>query len=68
MAKFTLISRDVVDEMLMLYQMKIDNAYIVVEQFNEYSTICQYSAKYDTLKLITVLSENLDSNLRLHEG
>lgn len=68
MAKFTIISRDTVDELIMLYRMKIDNSYILVDQYNEYSTILQYSSKYDQVKMITVKSENLDQSKRLQEG
>lgn len=68
MAKFTIIRRELVDELGMLYHMKVDNAYVVVEEFNEFSTIAQYSAKYDQVKLITVKTENLDKTKRLQEG
>lgn len=68
MAKFTIIRKDKIAELEMLYHMKIDNLYVVVEEYNEYSTIFQYSRKYDQVKLITVQTANLDPNLRLHEG
>lgn len=68
MAKFTIIRKEKIAELEMLYHMKIDNLYVVVEEYNEYSTIFQYSRKYDQVKLITVQTANLDPNLRLHEG
>lgn len=68
MAKFTIIKRDTVDQLLMLYTMKEDNAYVVVDEFNEYSTIFQYSSKYDQVKMISVKTENLDPTKRLLEG
>ena len=68
MAKFTIIKQKTVDELSMLYHMKVDNAYIVLEEFNEFSTIAQYSAKYNQVKLITVKTENLDKTKRLQEG
>ena len=68
MAKFTIISKDKVDELLMLYKMQVDNSYIVLEEYNEFSTICQYSSKYDQVKMITVKTENLDKSKWLHEG
>lgn len=68
MAKFTIIKRDTVDQLLMLYTMKEDNAYVVVDEFNEYSTIFQYSSKYDQVKMISVKTENLDPKKRLLEG
>lgn len=68
MAKFTIISKDKVDEILMLYKMQVDNSYIVLEEYNEFSTICQYSSKYDQVKMITVKTENLDKSKWLHEG
>ena len=68
MAKFTVIKREMVDELNMLYAMKIDNSYVVVDEYNEFSTIFQYSKKYDQVKLITVKTENLDPSKRLQEG
>ena len=68
MAKFTIIKRELVDELNMLYSMKIDNSYVVVEEYNEFSTIFQYSKKYDQVKMITVKTENLDPTKRLQEG
>ena len=68
MAKFTIIKRELVDELTMLYSMKIDNSYVVVEEYNEFSTIFQYSKKYDQVKMITVKTENLDPTKRLQEG
>ena len=68
MAQFTIIKRDVVDQLLMLYKMKVDNEYVVVEEFNGYSTIFQYSSKYDQVKMISVKTENLDPLKRLQEG
>lgn len=68
MAKFTIIKRDIADQLIMLYNMKIDNLYIVCEEFNSFSTILQYSKKYDQVKMITVKSEDLDPHLRLQEG
>ncbi len=67
-AKFTIIKRELVDELKMLYSMKIDNTYVVVEEYNEFSTIFQYSKKYDQVKMITVKTENLDPTKRLQEG
>lgn len=68
MAKFTVLSKEVVDELTMLYQMRIDNSYIVVDEYNEFSVICQYSSKYDQVKMITVRTENLDPVKRLRAG
>ena len=66
--KFTIIKREHLDMMKMLYAMKEDNAFIIVDEFNGYSTIAQYSSKYDQVKLIDVKSENLDISKRLQEG
>lgn len=68
MAKFTIIKRNIADQLIMLYNMKIDNTYIVCEEYNGFSTILQYSKKYDQVKMITVKSEDLDPRLRLQEG
>lgn len=68
MAKFTIIRQEKITGLEMLYKMKIDNLYVVVEEFNDFSTIFQYSRKYDQVKMITVQTANLDPNLRLQEG
>lgn len=68
MTKFTIIKREKMDELHMLYTMCIDNAYTVLEEFNGYSTIAQYSKKYDQIKIISVKSDNLDRSKRLQEG
>lgn len=65
---FTIVKRTDLDEMKMLYMMREDNAYIVLNEYNEYSTIAQYSSKYDEVKIISVKTENLNPNKRLQEG
>lgn len=68
MAKFTIIREEKLEGLSLLYRMKIDNQYVVVEEFNGFSTIFQYSKKYDQVKMITVQTSALDPNLRLQEG
>lgn len=65
---FTIIKRNDLDEMKMLYAMRQDNAYIVLDEYNEYSTIAQYSSKYDQVKVISVKTANLDPSKRLQQG
>lgn len=68
MSKFVIVSRQAVDEMLMLYRMKQDNVYSIIEENNGFSTIAQYSGKFDSVKIVTVKSENLDTTKRLTGG
>ena len=68
MAKFTIIKKEAADGLMKLYETKKDNSYIVVDVFNEYSTIFQYSAKYNQVKMISVKTENLNPTDRLQEA
>lgn len=68
MAKFTIIKRDHVDQLLMLYAMRIDNSYIVIDSNNGFSTIAQYSEKYKQVKLITVPTDQLNTSLELRSA
>lgn len=65
---FTIVKETALDEMKMLYRMKEDNAYIVLDEYKEFSVIAQYSSLYDQVKIITVKTENLDKTKRLYEG
>lgn len=68
MAQFTIMTRKNVDEIKLLYALKRDNTYIVLDEYNGVSTICQYSSKYDQVKIIKVKSDKLNLHDRLQEG
>lgn len=68
MSKFIILDRDSIYNLRPLYEAKNDNAYIVLEEYNGYSTIAQYSYKYDNIKIVTVLTDNLDKNKALYEA
>ena len=65
---FTIVKETALDEMKMLYRMKEDNSYIILDEYKEFSVIAQYSSLYDQVKIITVKTENLDKSKRLYEG
>lgn len=44
---------------------KIDNQFIVVQDYGDYSDIAQYSSKYDNVKFVCVKTDNLDISNRL---
>lgn len=61
--KFNLISQNILKLMNLMNQFKIDNSFIIINQFNEYSDIIQYRAKYNEFKICTVKTVNLDPKL-----
>lgn len=58
--KLTIIKQDVLDSINVINKLKIDNMYVVLDEYNGYSTICQYTKKYDDFHIVSVKSENLD--------
>lgn len=44
---------------------KYDNMYVVLDENNGFTTICQYSKKYDDFHIVTVQTEKLDKSLML---
>lgn len=63
-----IIKQEHIDEMYMLMRMKQDNAYIVLNEYNGYSTICQYTSRYDNLHIVNVKTENLKNDSRLRSA
>lgn len=65
MAKMILLKQDAIESINIINKLKIDNMYVVLEEYNGFSSIAQYSSKYDTFRIVTVQSENLDRSKEL---
>ena len=63
--KMILINRDKWDVMKYLLTKPVDKYYAVLEEYNGYSTIIQYSQKYDNLHIVSVKTDNLDKAYEL---
>lgn len=68
MAKFTIISQEQLETINVMNNMKIDNLYSVLDEYEEYSTIVQYSKKYDNFHIVSVKTENLDKTKSIVAG
>ena len=65
MKKFYVIPLDDVSKIKRLYSNRINNQYIVLNYYEEYSDIAQYSLKYDMVSIKTVKTSNLDTTKEL---
>lgn len=63
--KMILIKQDALESMNIINKLKVDNMFVVLEEYNGYSTISQYSSKYDNFHVVSVKTENLDRNMEL---
>lgn len=68
MARFDVITQSNLNSINLINSLKKDGMYIVLNEFNGYSYICQYSKKYDSFKLINVPTDKLDTKLHLTSG
>lgn len=68
MPKFIVISQEQLDTINVINNMKVDNLYTVLDEYEDYSTICQYSKKYDNLHIVSVKTENLDKTKSMLAG
>ena len=66
MAQFRIIRQDDLKSINHINEMKLDNMYVTIDEYNGYSTIIQYSSKYDNFKIISVPTERLDKNYELN--
>lgn len=60
MAHFFTLNENKLDDLNILFKNKTDNQYCVLNSYGKYSDIAQYSKKYDNIKLVCVLTDNLD--------
>lgn len=68
MAKLIIIKQENLESINVMNHLKQNDSYIVLNEYNGYSTICQYSQKYDNFHIVDVKSENLNPNLRVLSG
>ena len=66
--KMIVIKQEQFETMKLMNEMKRDNMFVVLNEFNGYSTICQYSKKYDNFHINDVPSDKLDRNLEIKSG
>lgn len=65
MKKFYIIPLNDVSKIKLLYSNRINNQYIILNYYEEYSDIAQYSLKYDMVTIKTVKTSNLDTTKEL---
>lgn len=63
--KFIVIRQADILAINMINNSKRDNSYVVLDEYNGYSTICQYSSKYDDFHIVTVSSDKLDKSCEI---
>lgn len=63
--KMILIKQDALESINIINKLKVDNMFVVLEEYNGFSTICQYSKKYNNFHVVSVKTENLDKSMEL---
>lgn len=63
--KFYTLEQNQVEYIRILFEHKIDNEYVILNQFNNLCDIAQYSSKYQNVHLVTVPIQKLDSRKEL---
>ena len=63
--KFTVVRQEALLGINLINQIKHDNMYVVLDEYNGFTTICQYSRKYDDFHIVTVSTDKLDKSLML---
>lgn len=66
--KFVIITQSNLETINVLNGFKQDQFYCVLNEGNGFSTICQYSRQYDSFKIITCKTSDLDPSKRLRNG
>lgn len=68
MAKMIVLKQEVLDTINVINNLKIDDMYVVMNEYEGVSTICQYSKKYDNFHIVWVKSDNLNKSLEMKQG
>ncbi len=68
LARIIVINQEQLETINVMNNMKIDNLYTVLNENEEYSTIVQYSKKYDNMHIATVKTDNLDKSKSVVAG
>lgn len=63
--KMIIVKQDDINNMIKLMTLKENDTFFVLDEFNGYSKICQYSSKYDNLHIVEVKSENLKNACKM---
>ena len=63
--KMIIIKPEHIQNMNKLMTIKQNDAFFIMDEYNGYSKICQYSSKYDNLHIVEVKSDNLKSACQL---
>lgn len=63
--KMVILKQDDLESINIINKLKVDSMYIVLNEYEGYSTICQYTRKYDGFHIIQVKSEKLDRSKQL---
>lgn len=66
MNKFIVIAQENINEINAINNLQVDDMYTVLNEYNGYSTICQYSKKYDSFHIATVKTDRLNDKLRFN--
>lgn len=65
MAHFYSLNENRLKDINILFKNKVDNQYVVLNSYGKYCDIAQYSKKYDNVKLICVITDNLDAEMSI---
>jgi len=63
--KMVIIKREDINNMNKLMILKENDSFFVMDEFNGYSKICQYSSKYDNLHIVEVKNDNLKNACKM---
>ena len=66
--KFVIITQANLETINIMNQIKRDQMYCVLNEGNGFSTIAQYSSQYDSFKIVTCKSDDLNPHNRLVNG
>lgn len=66
--KFVIITQGNLETINVMNAIKQDQQYCVLNEGNGFSTICQYSKQYDSFKIVTCKTQDLDVQNRLRNG
>lgn len=63
MSRIIVINQDNINEINAINKLQLDDMYTVLNTNDEYTTICQYSKKYDSFHIATVKTDRLNDKL-----
>ena len=63
--KMVIINREDINNMNKLMMLKENDSFFIIDEYNGYSKICQYSSKYDNLHIVEVKNDNLKNACKM---